>query len=434
TTLTLQQSYRLAIDNSPRLNELRAKVLEQDARVDEAFSYAYPSFNITGNVTHNIPQVSTVQNNVHVVAVPSDAHTVNLNINQAILTFGRLKWSTAIAQLNKKSSQEDFRREAELIFDNVATAYQDAILAAQNVDIVQERVHALEAQLRDSQNLFRRGTVARFDVLRAEAELSNYQQQLLAAQNNARLAADRLLSQLGVRLGDTVELAPNPLPGEPPRDVDKGTALALERRPGIGIIQWMLESAKANVSYQSSQNKPRLDFFTTSYQRNELLTQAGEAFLAGLQVTIPIWDGGLTTARIGEAVHVVEEISAQLENERRTVRLDVREAYNNLKNAWDKKDFTQKAKEQAAEAFRVAQIRYKAGVSTQVELLSAQASYSDTEFAEAQNWHDYQLAWAHWKRVISEEYPAYVPGPLLRERANDGTPPDGQGPTTQLPV
>ena len=413
--LNLRGSYRLAIDNSPRLSELRSKIYELRGKVDEAYSAAYPTFELGAGLNVTTPNFTT--NGGASVITPYLAHNVSLYVHQAIFTFGRLRWSTSMAELSQKSGQESYRQAVEFLFDDVATAYHDAILAKTNVGILAERVEALQAQLRDSESLFKRGTVARFDVLRSEAEFSNYQQQLIAAQNNARLAADQLLNRLGLPLGQEINLEEEARPGAPPQELERNTAQALEKRPELGVIQWALESAKARIRYESSQNNPRLDAYSTATERNPTAAQGYQVLVTGVQLSVPLWDGGLTTSRIAQATHIVEQLAQQLENGRRSVRLEVREAFNTLQNLWIKKDVSEKAREQAAEAFRVARIRYKAGVSTQVELLSAQAAYADAEFAQAQTWHDYHLAWARWRRVVSDEYPAYVPGPLLRERA-----------------
>ena len=418
--LSLQSSFRLAIDNSPRLAELRFKVQEQRGKVDEAYTPAYPTLNFSGNVTHTTPSVLGSQN---VVIVPSDSYALGLTVNQALLTFGRLRWATAAAELTEKSTKEDYRREVENLFAEVATNYHDALLAQRAVSIAEERVQALQAQLRDSENLFKAGTVARFDVLRSQAELTTYQQQLLAARNNARLSIDRLLSALGQPLGQQVDLEVVPPPGPPPQNVDKATAQALELRPELAVLHWTLESAKARVSLENSQNKPRLDAYSTALDRTATGFSAGQTWSTGLIFSVPLYDGGLSAARIAQAQAVVGELTHSLENGQRSVRLEVRDAYNTMQNLWEKRDVSEQALAQAAEAFRVARIRYQNGVSTQVELLSAQAAYSEAEYAEALTWHDYQLAWARWRRVISAEYPAYVPGPLLRQRAPEKTGP-----------
>lgn len=417
-TLNLRQSYRFALDNSSRLAELRARKGELRARVDEAFSAAYPTVDFTGGYTNVQPPV----NFGNIPIQPSDNYNLGLTVRQALFTFGRLKWSTRAAELAEKSSQEEYRREVETLFADVATAYLDALLAERAVGIARVRVQAQETQLRDAQNLFKAGTAARFDVMRSESELSRVRQVELEAQNAARLTKDRLLTLLGLAPGTPLELAPTDNVEPPPTDVEGHTEQALRLRPELGVIGWALEAARARVELADTEDNPRVDLQTQATQRNVSGFAPGSQLSTGIVLSVPVFNGGLTEARVEGARRVVEQIEAQLETSRRTVRLDVRDAFNLLQNLWEKRQVAESNVAQAAESARVAEIRYRNGVSTNVELLSAQAAYGDALLAQAQTERDYQAAWARWRRAISAEYPEYVPGPILRPRAEETQP------------
>ena len=408
-SLTLQECYRQAIDNSHRLAEIRSRYGELNAKVDEAYTQARPSAEFGANVTHQTPTVSFAQAGQSIIVQPADSYLLALTVRQALFTFGRLHWAARAAELNRLSGAQEYRREAELIFAEVATSYHDARLAERQVDILRERLQAQEVQLRDSESLYRNGSAAKFDVLRSQAELSRVRQQLVSAQNEATSARDRLLSRLGQPLGLDIALGDVEPPPPPPADVEPATQQALARRPELEVLQWTVEAAQARVHLENSQDNPRLDAVSQVTQRTVTGFAAGTTWTTGLSLTIPLYDGGISEARMAQAQHVVDQLKASLENSRRSVRLEVRETWLSLRTLWEKRLLTQTTLEQAHEALRVARVRYQAGISTQVELLNAQTAYSEAQFAEAQNWHDYQLAWARWRRVISDEHPAHLP-------------------------
>ena len=411
--LDLMTAYQTAIDNSVGLSQLRSNVLENKARIQEALSAGRPHVELDNAFIHNYPQVHSASGWI----TPPDEYDMNLVLAQNIFSFGRLHWTRAAAELTTKSAQENYRQQAEQLFSDVAGAFLDAILAQDNVIISQRQLEAQEAALRDAQNLYRAGTVAKFDILRIVSEVSRVNQTLITARVNVTIAKDRLLTALGLRVGTPIELIPVPMLGAPPDNLDGATDQALRLRPELGAITWAWEAAKAQIKVAASQDRPSLDFRGTALQHTSTAFDPAFEATAGLYFSVPLYDGGLTTARKAEAVHVAEQISQQVEGIRRNIRLEVSTAYNILQTLWKQLTVARLNVEQAAEALRVARIRYRSGVSTNVELLSAEAAFAVAEYGLAQAEHDYKAGWANWRRVISDEYPVNIPGPLLRQRA-----------------
>jgi outer membrane protein len=420
--LDLASSYRTAIDNSVVLSEYRSRVLENKARIQEALSIGRPNIGLDGAVDHNSPAVPNYSTSLSGTGskylVPPNEYSGNITIQQSIYTFGRLHWAAAQAELATKSAEEGYRQQAEQLFSDVATTYYDALLAQQNVTISQRQVEAQQAQLRDSQNLYKAGTLAKFDVLQSRAALSRTQQVLLASNNNVATSKDRLLTQLGLRVGTPVELtAVQPAP-PPPADVDQATDQALKLRPDLGVVDWAWEAAKANVNVIAAQNHPSLSAVAQASQHTPTGFDPAFQTFAGILFSVPLYDGGLTNARRAEAIHVAEELGQQLEGARRNIRLEVRTVFNTLQNLWRQRVVAERTLEQAAEVLRVAIVRYRSGISTSVELLAAQSTFANAEYGLAQAEHDYLAQWANWHRAVSDEYPAYIPGPLLLPRAH----------------
>jgi len=413
--LTLEQAMRTSVDHSPRLEEFRARTREARAKVDEAYVPAYPTATFNAQYQNIQPQVSFPgADGSNFIITPTHNYQLSLVINQAIYTFGRLKWGALTAEMAELSSQESYRNEVEQLFQDVATAYNAAILAEDAVTIADDRVRSQEQQLKDSRNLFEGGVVARFDVVRSEAELSRVRQVQIQAQTEVKLARDRLLTRMGLPVGTPLLLERLELPGPPPTDLEAASRRALELRPEMGVLRWAVESAKARVSFEDSQNSPNLSLNSTATERNVTGFVPGQQVVTGIVFSVPLFDGGLSEAKMEQAVQIVAQLIQQQEATRRNILLEVREAYNTLLNNWEKIAVAVKTVEQSEEALRVANVRYRAGVSTNVELLSAQTDYSQARFSLATARYEYQAAWARWRRVISGDYPVSVPGPIDR--------------------
>ncbi len=411
--LTLTESLRTAVDHSARLAEYQARNREARAKVDESYVPAYPTAVLSAGYNQTTPGVATQG----IVITPPGAYTGALTINQALYTFGRLRWGTETAEMAERSAHESYRVQVEQLFLEVAQNYYAAILAEEALVIASDRVKSQEQQLTDSTNLARAGVVARFDVVRSEAELSRVRQVEIQARTEVKLARDRLLTRLGLPVGQDLALDRGALPTPPPTDLAKASQRALELRPEMGVLRYAVDSAKAKVRYEDSQDAPTLALQSTTYARTQTGFNPGQQNVTGLVLSIPLFDGGLAGARTDQAIAVVEQLIQQQENTRRDVLLEVREAYNTLVNNWDKIAVAEKTVTQSAEGLRVAYLRYRSGVSTNVELLSAQTDYSQARFSLATAQYEYQAAWARWNRVTSADYPVAVPGPIDRQPA-----------------
>jgi len=408
--LDLGTSLKLAVQNSPRLAELRAKVEENQGRVDEAFVQAYPTLDFSAGYNRVEPDVVANFGGNAVVIQPANNHQLALTLRQAIFTFGRLRWSTSAAELNRRSSQESYRQELEQTFLETARIYFDAQLAARNQEVVEQRLQAQQLQKEQANKLFERGTVARFDVLLADAELSRVEQQLIEVKNNARYALDLLASKVGKPLDRPLQLT-DPLPSELAAlelQLDAATEQALKKRPEMGVIGWAIEAGESRISAEDASNAPRLDLQSQVVNRNVTGFAPGTQWTTGLVFSVPLFDGGLSDARMKQASKVVEQLRHSKDGLERQIRLEVRELYYLLQNLQEQHRVAQKNVVQAKEAARVAGVRYREGLSTQVELLSAQTSYSEAQFLVYRAERDFQVALARWNRAISAPYPVAI--------------------------
>src|SRR5262245_26725915 len=145
-----------------------------------------------------------------------------------------------------------FRNVLDSLIATVKTQFYQIIVNRELVNVNEENVRLLEAQLKDQQNRFEAGTVPRFNVLQADVQLHNQIPQLIAAQNNLRISKLQLAKTLGIyfqpRRGESPPLE---VVGEMPynpRTINLADAIEMgkERRP-------FLKQARANVLNQLQQ-------------------------------------------------------------------------------------------------------------------------------------------------------------------------------------
>lgn len=407
-TMDVQQAVTRALETSPTLAEYRSRVREALYQIDEAYTGYYPTLGFTATYSNVQPEVLFQG----IAIQPQHNYNLLLVLNQTLYTFGRLKWATKSAELNELAIREQYRREIENLMLTTALEFGDAVLTGQAVTIAEANLEARQTQLKDAQTLFAVGKVARFDVLNGEADLSTARQALLQAQNRRDLARARLLSRLQLPPDTALELIPLSVERTFQPDLQQGREQAQRERPELKALDFAIEAASARVNLAAAQDNPNLSLRSQALQQNVTGFVPGQQYTTSITFDVPLFDGGLTRARVNQGREIVEQLTQSREEQRRAVLLEVDQAYLDLTSAQEQLKVAQVASRQAEEAERVARVRYQAGVSTSLELQDAIAETSRARFGQAQAEYDFYAAQCRWYRAISGPPPIPIPESL----------------------
>jgi outer membrane protein len=398
-TLTLEQAQQEAVEHSPILREARSRQREARFRVDEAYTQAYPTVALQTNGSRVTPPVTVDFGGRSIDVSPEYNYTAQLVLRQTLFTFGRLKWSAAAAELNEQAVKAEGEARRRQVLEEATLAYYDTLVGQEGVRIAEDQLRAREAHLRDAQLLVKVGSAALFDVKRDEAALAQGQQQLLEAQNRAALARVRLFTLMQRRdQGESLEPAPEILPAAPVQDVEA----ALQRRPDLAASRWAVAAADARYRLAQTQDNPSLALQTDYTVRNATGFAPPAQWTVGLNLQIPLFDGGLTEARSGQAQEVAEQLRALLDQAERNARLELESLRLDALNRQQRLAVAQRNLESATEALRIARLRYQNGLSTNVELLDAQAAVTAAQQDGVASRYQYLQTLARWRRASAE--------------------------------
>ncbi|HXE73981.1 MAG TPA: TolC family protein, partial [Candidatus Nitrosotenuis sp.] len=411
-----------ALTTSPVLAQARARLAEARYKVDEAYVPAYPTLDLTATYFRQYPSL-TFPGGTTIVA--ADNYNVTTVVRQALYTFGRLRWGALAAELAERSAREDFRKEAEALLTRTSLAYLDLLVAQEDEAIQQDQVEARLAHLSDAEKLFAAGVVARFDVIKSQADVLQARQDLLVAANRRQLAEASLASLVGLPPGTSLVAEPVPEAPPPPQSPDEGLQRALERRPELTSLAWAVEAARARVRLAQAQDSPNLSLQSQYVRRNATGFSTEYQWVTSVILSVPLFDGGLSAARAGQAEAVVAQLQAGLEEQRRLVRLEVQSAWLDLRTNFERIAVAQKNLEQAEEALRVARVRYQAGVGSNLEQTDAETAWTRARLELATARFRHQAAYARWLQAVSGDYAVPIPpaGEGQAAAAGEGSPP-----------
>ena len=400
--LTLDQSINIALENNPAVHIARENTRKADALVREALSAGSPK--VTLNATYQrLDKASTANFGGTTIELgKKDNRSADLNVSQYVDVFGSVKAGRAAAKAGKSAYQYYLDTQINDTTLDVKTAFYNVLRAQQFLQVQDETVSQLIAHLKDTQANFDAGTIARYDVLRAETEVANAKQGFISAKNSVQLAKAALNNVMGKPVSDVIDLEE---PAKSPYvtiDLAKAVDTASKSRPEVLGASDMI---KVNDEYTAIAKKQFLPNINAQWTLNHnfdtsVFNSRQESWTAMLTAKMSIFDGGTIKAGVDKA-------KADANNSRFTrdqivlgVSLDAQQSYLSLNESQERITAAETALVQANEAYRLAIVRYKSGVSTQLEVLDTETALTAAKMNLVNATYDYQVSLAKLERAV----------------------------------
>lgn len=263
-----------------------------------------------------------------------------------------------------------------------ATAYYYQILQRRNlIDVEEEAVKTLEEHLANVQAQYRVGTVAKSDVLASQVQLANAQQALVTAQNNYDVAMATLNNLIGLPTETILDIDDQLKYTKYDLDLQDCTDYALMNRPDGIAYDYAVKQAEASVEIAKAGRRPTVNLAASKAIAGEHPFDddhtSSDAWSAGVNASWSFFDNNVTGANIRAAESSLRSAQEQAAAAKETIQLDVRTAYLDLIAAEKNIHTTAVAVEQAEEDYKIAQVRYSAGVDTNLAVMDAQEKLTE---------------------------------------------------------
>ena len=383
--ISLDEAVQMALKNNP---SGKIAVFDYEAAkgaLTAARSYRWPTASVSHTDKTSMTSVSST--NVFTYAdYYSNAGTVSwvlwagnkyqAKISQAKFAVDSTKWGIV-------ETRQQLKYDA-------TNAYFSLMAARDLLKLSQDSVDRLEKHLKDVQLQFEVGTVAKVDVLRSEVELANAKQDLIKAQNTFDLAMATLNNVLGLPL--TTDLKPKGDLTYSKYDITLNACIefGMKNRPDIFQAQDNMKSAEEGVTVARAGYYPTVTAtYTTGYNDTKFIGDKNYNWSAYLTTSWTILDSGLTAGTLRQAA---ENYKKAVEQYRQTVdstQLDIQSSFLSMREAEKRIDTSAVAVNQAEENFRIAEIRYQAGVGTNLDVLDSQSALNQAKTNFLKAMYDY---------------------------------------------
>jgi len=388
--LTLRQAEQQAVANHPEvlIGQYRAQAGSEGVRQARAVYFPAVVGSVTGADAQSGSRIAAGGLNNPIIL---DRLSAGVSASQLVTDFGRTSDLVRSSRLHADALRQDAITGRADVLLRVDRTYFDALRSQAVLRVAQESVRARQLVVDQVTALASSGLKSGLDVSFANVNLAEAQLQLLQAQNDRRAAFANLSAALGSSQAPVYELADEPLPPPPPTDADTVVAQALRDRPDVAAERYEHESAAKFADAERALWFPTIAAVAaagvTPYRQAGLNSQYSAA---GVNVTVPLANGHLFSARRAEASF--EALAAQqhvrdLENR---VSRDVRLALLDAQTGFQRLDLTNQLLAHASEALDLASSRYSLGLSSIVELTQAQLNQTQAEIAQASARYEYQ--------------------------------------------
>jgi outer membrane protein len=383
--LSLADAQKLALQNHPQIAAANYRALAAQEVVTETRAGFFPSVNLyadaVGAENEDARILAGGLNNPSIY----DRLAGGLAVNQLITDFGRTANLTASSKLQAQAERQNANATREQVLLQVDVAYFGTLGAQAVLHVAQQTVDTRQLLLDQVSVLASNKLKSELDVsfARVAAQESKLLQQ--KAQNNVDDAMTSLSTALGYREPKQFQLADSAQTVFPnTNDVSQLVETALAERPELLSLR---NEHDAALKFARSQRDARLPLVSAvgmigdSPSHDSHLPDNYE--VGGIQLSLPLFAGGLYMARQHEAELKAQSDSELVRSLEDNIVRDVHIAWLNVNTALEQMRTTEQLVHNAAEAYDLAEARYRIGTSSIVELSQAQLSLTSAQIADA---------------------------------------------------
>lgn len=381
--LSLKEAIEMALapEGNAQILLAEARRRQADARADQARSALLPTVEATlgqQNLTRNLEALGIrftlplpgfrLPSRVGPFTVVDARATLSQSLFDAssIQRFQAARAGVTAADAESESVRDQVAAQ-------VARLYLAAVRADAEVKTAQANVALAEALLKLARDQKEAGTGTAIEVTRAQVQLANERQRLLAAQTQRRQAHLELLRAIGLDLTLTLDLT-DPLAYIPVETltVEQALAVALQTRADLKAQQHRQESARRAYRAVALERLPSLVGYADYGSIGTSATHLSPTRTYGVALRLPLFDGGRRDARRAESFAQFQQEQIRTNDLRQQIELEIRVALDSLRSADEQVKVAQEGVALAERELEQARRRYHAGVTTSLELTDAQ--------------------------------------------------------------
>jgi outer membrane protein len=393
--LSLQRCLEIAVDNSNQIAITEGDVLKAEMGLKDAWSGFLPELHLSGgyNLTDRYNRFEWNENH----------YSLSLGASVSPFNGGRNFINTAKSRESLASAKQSLRLTETNLALEVMSKYYNLLEASEILKLRKESLAQKRTHFEFARAQFDLGLVPRSDVLKAEVAVVAGEVDSLEADGNVGLAHAELNDAMGISLDHPTRIKPVMVTREAPPSAEECLDEALKNRPELLQQKSSLAIRKHNLKLARLERWPKLTisgsynayvdrFVFDGLPVNRTNWEDNTDWRAGIGLSFPIFDGGVTRRAVRAARIDLKESELSYSDWEKQVNLEVKSAHLSLVTALRRIDLTEKEVESAQESYNAALGRYRTGVAPITEAIDAAVALSNSRVTNTRAIYDYLLA------------------------------------------
>ncbi len=328
------------------------------------------------------------------------SHSSELDVTKPLITFGKKKDAIKAASGQMGMSKLDVQISELDLVENVKKAFYDVLLAQEFVKVQEEAVRQAQTHFDAAKSKFEVGASPKFDVIRAEVEVASAKENLTSAKKGLDLAKMFLSNTIGLPVSNEIDIAEEGAYEKIDlKNAEYYTDIAMNNRPELEKIKIAKDVARA--SRRLSENKPTVAFSWSwsFYNKGGGISSSEHTWNGVIAAEVPVFDNGLAKAKVDQAARLHDKLGLNEIDAKEGITLEVKQAYLGLIEASQRIDTSVAVLASADEGYRMADVGFKEGVTTSIDLLDAEHGLTQAKLNRAKASFDYETQKARLARA-----------------------------------
>jgi outer membrane protein len=388
SAMDLQEAYNRAKEQDPQFG---AAFYEHEASMTmpkQGRSFLLPQLQASGSMTrYQFDSAPSYYNDY-------DAQSMGVSLRQPLVDFQKY-YQYRQYNLRENIGDVKFSSAKQELITRVAQAYFDGLAAGNVIDLLEMEKKTDVEQIERAKRMFQTGVATLADVHDAEARYDALLAQEIDARNKRDVKLQALKRITGIE-PDRLNLLKGdiPLAMPEPASLDAWIEIAKKNNPALKNGIYQIEYQTAELKKNRSQHFPTLDMvagYSNTNTNNYVKTDTLSYGSLGVQLTVPIFSGGYTSAKVSEAKAILMQAKKDYENALGDVTQKLSEAFLGIRGSIARIDASLTAVRSATTSLSSNKMGLNAGVRTTVDVLNAQRELSDVSIKLLQARYDYLM-------------------------------------------
>ena len=426
TPFTLEEAIDYAESNQISIQKSRLNIEDAEYQIKEILARALPK--LDGSMeyqrflqlpTQILPKGSFFEGDPSQGIPPNPEEDLEVqfgvkNSLQANLSFSALLFDGSVfvgiqaSRLARELAATQIGVSERDVRDQVNKAYLAVLIAKKNKEILQKNVENLEKTLFETQEMYKSGFMEKLDVDRLEYSLSNLQMELDNVGNMIYSTRNILKLQMGYPMEDSIQVVETL-----DEYLDREAAVSLlsedydiQNRPEYQPLLVTKELREMDIKQLKFGYIPTLSVFANYGQQLQAdkLTD-GKWFpstVVGGTLSVPIFDGRDRAMKINRARIRLRQHELDIESSRRAFQLEVDNARKDFVTNLNKVINSEENMELAEEIYEVAQIKFREGVGSSVEMYQAESSFYQAQSQYINALYDFMVSKSNLEKALGK--------------------------------